>query len=139
MQETHRKNGLEYVRRNGAKHLRQHVDPSNLRRGPLNNKWRGGITPQIMRIRTSPEMRAWRLAVFQRDNYTCQACGERGGDKHADHIKPFALYPELRFDVGNGRTLCVPCHRKHGAKVNGGRLIKPPTGFRCTSVQAQSA
>ena len=30
----------------------------------------------------------------------------------ADHVKPWALYPELRYDLDNGRTLCVPCHKK---------------------------
>lgn len=29
-----------------------------------------------------------------------------------DHELPFALYPDLRFEVLNGRSLCEPCHRK---------------------------
>lgn len=62
------------------------------------------------RIRASVEYRVWREAVFLRDDYTCQLCGVRGTELNADHIKPFALYPELRFDVDNGRTLCRPCH-----------------------------
>jgi NUMOD3 motif/HNH endonuclease len=57
------------------------------------------------------EYRMWREAVFSRDNWTCVMCGARG-DMHADHIKSYRDYPELRFSVENGRTLCPPCHRK---------------------------
>ena len=64
------------------------------------------------RIRYSKKMKDWREAVFKRDNYTCQFCKVRGGYLQADHIKPFALYPDLRFDLDNGRTLCRPCHYK---------------------------
>ena len=62
------------------------------------------------RIRYSKRMSMWRVAVFERDNYTCQSCGKRGGYLEADHIKPFARFPELRFELANGRTLCRPCH-----------------------------
>jgi len=103
--------------------------PHNYRSGPANNKWRGGITPINSKLRQSIEMKEWRKAVFERDSYTCQICGERGGNKQADHILPFALYPELRFCLENGRTLCISCHRKHGAKVSNGRLIKPASGI----------
>ena len=76
------------------------------------NKIGDGITPIHEKIRKSPEYKEWRSKVFARDNFTCNGCGKHGGFLHADHIQPFSLYPTLRFDVGNGRTLCVPCHRK---------------------------
>lgn len=59
----------------------------------------------------SAEDREWRLAVFTRDNFTCRNCGARGRIE-ADHIKPYSAHPELRHDLENGRTLCVPCHRR---------------------------
>jgi len=74
--------------------------------------WRGGITPVNKHIRNSLGYKLWRTAIFDRDNYTCIWCGERGGKLNADHIKPFSLFPELRFVVTNGRTLCEDCHKK---------------------------
>ena len=51
--------------------------------------------------------------VFKRDNFKCVLCGDKkGGNIEADHIKDFALYPELRLDINNGRTLCKSCHKK---------------------------
>jgi hypothetical protein len=76
-----------------------------------NHLWKGGITAINQSIRTSLEYKLWRTAVFDRDNYTCIWCGQWGGKLQADHIKPFALFPELRFAIDNGRTLCVPCHK----------------------------
>jgi predicted restriction endonuclease len=63
-------------------------------------------------IRSTAEYAEWRKAVFKRDNYTCQFCGKRGVRLNADHIKPFALFDNLRLNVNNGRTLCEPCHQK---------------------------
>mgnify|MGYP001570022746 CR=1 FL=1 len=72
--------------------------------------WKGGVTSEQDRIRTSLEYKMWRVKVFERDDFTCQNCGIRGKAIHADHIKPFSLYPELRIKVSNGRVLCKNCH-----------------------------
>lgn len=83
--------------------------------------WKGGISPIHKIIRRSIEYKIWREAVFLRDNYTCVFCGKRGGILNADHIKPFVYFPELRFAIDNGRTLCVPCHKKtdtYAGKIN---------------------
>lgn len=74
--------------------------------------WKGGIAPKNLTIRKSFEMREWRRMIFKRDNYTCVICKQKKRELNADHIKPFSLFPALRFDLENGRTLCVECHRK---------------------------
>ena len=61
--------------------------------------------------RNMPEYLEWRKAVYQRDQYTCQECGQKGNIV-AHHIKPWAKHPESRFDVDNGITLCEACHAK---------------------------
>jgi hypothetical protein len=81
--------------------------------GKNHYRWKGGITPKNKVIRKSIEYYQWRNKVFLRDNWTCQDCNKRGGTIiHPHHIKSFAKYPELRFDVNNGITLCEICHRK---------------------------
>ena|SRR3990167_7722704 len=69
-------------------------------------------------IRQSFEYKLWREAVFIRDNWTCRFCSNRGGKLQADHIKPFALFPELRLSIDNGRTLCEECHKKTDSYLN---------------------
>lgn len=90
--------------------------------GEKSHAWRGGITPINEKIRHSSEYKAWRLSVFKRDNYLCVFGCEKTRHIHADHIKQFAYYPELRLDINNGRTLCVSCHRK--TPTYGGRKPK---------------
>lgn len=62
--------------------------------------------------RSRYENTVWTQEVFKRDDYTCQECKQRGGKLQADHIKPYATHPESRWDLNNGRTLCVDCHKK---------------------------
>lgn len=96
-----------HISRIGAKR-----DPSSFLRGPAHPNWKGGLTTENAKIRNSRAYKRWRKSVFERDKYTCVWCGQVGGSLEADHIKPFALHPELRLAISNGRTLCVPCHKK---------------------------
>jgi hypothetical protein len=99
--------------------------------GDKSRNWRGGLTSVNNIIRGSTEYKLWRQSVFERDNWTCIWCGkkgnETGGILNADHIKPFCDYPELRFAIDNGRTLCVKCHRTtetYGSRVKNYNLNK---------------
>ena len=135
---------LAYIKR-GEKHSKAHaVFCSVICRGAFNrgkpfspehiaklsgvnaNNWQGGKTIESQIIRHRKEYRLWRKSVYERDNYTCQECGDRTKVGHqvtlnAHHVKPFSLYPELRFAIDNGVTLCRGCHVKtdtFGCKIN---------------------
>lgn len=71
-------------------------------------------------MRHSTEYSEWRNKVFKRDNYTCQICGQTGGDLNAHHKKSFKNYPKQRLNVNNGITLCIKCHKKvHKGEIHG--------------------
>lgn len=98
---------------------------SENKRGENHINWKGGISTLNQFIRNSFEYKLWRRAVFERDNFSCVECGRKksvSGKLTADHIKPFSLFPELRFELSNGRTLCRECHEKTDTWV--GRIIK---------------
>lgn len=63
---------------------------------------------------TTEDREKWRTAIFQRDDYTCQECGIRGGNLNSHHLLPFRDYPDPQYSLNpaNGITLCVKCHRK---------------------------
>ena len=78
--------------------------------------WQGGKLKKNRRgTMTYEEHRKyldWQRSVFKRDNWECQFCRKHGAILHADHIKSWFLFPRLRFDINNGRTLCPSCHAK---------------------------
>ncbi len=87
-------------------------------------RWKGGIM-KGRKDRNLTEYKNWRKTVFERDNYTCQNCGIKnckGLGKsislNAHHIKSWTKFPELRYKVENGTTLCETCHDKTRAKLN---------------------
>ena len=58
----------------------------------------------------------WRSKVFERNNWVCQTCDKRSqvGERiylEPHHIKGWTKYPKLRYEVENGITLCLECHR----------------------------
>lgn len=125
------------------------VDPkwSSLarRRGVDHPNYKGNRKAQEGRDRT--EYQNWRKQVYIRDDYTCQTCGERGRILNAHHIKPWAKFPDLRYDVSNGITLCEKCHdlahnRIHTPKtyacIDCGKKKGASTKPRCRSCAAKA-
>jgi HNH endonuclease len=101
----------------GMKYSKEHCEAISrgqigLKVGDKNPSWQGGKTEKNQSIRNSRKYKQWREKIFERDNWTCQICNKRGGTLNADHIKSFAKYPKLRFNIDNGRTLCISCHKK---------------------------
>jgi len=107
------------------KGLRKKDHPSiskmGFQKGEDNPMWKGGDSD---RERRNSEYRHWRLEVFKRDKFICQkcgyynGCGEKRRDLNAHHIVPWIESIELRYEVDNGITFCVPCHIKEHTDKN---------------------
>lgn len=91
---------------------------------PVNLKGKRGTRPRTAHLKNKPKhdgvlYSEWRMSVFKRDNFACVKCGKTSNELKkigikicADHIKPFCNYPELRYELSNGRTLCATCHQQ---------------------------
>ncbi len=67
---------------------------------------------------------SWRVRVFENDNYTCQLCKERAGVLNAHHLNSWDTFPEERFDIDNGITLCESCHKAFHVEYGYGENTK---------------
>jgi hypothetical protein len=103
---------------------------ADAKRGSKHPNWKGGITPLKKQIRDLLQYKAWTLSVYERDNFTCKICQQHGNQLEAHHKKPFAqilidnnitsikqaLECNELWDVDNGVTLCLKCHKKEHKK-----------------------
>lgn len=81
--------------------------------GKKSNLWKGGLS-KLTKTKRQLDMQTgkyqtWRRIIFNRDDYICQICGERGGKLRANHIKKYVDYPMLRTNTNNGITICKRC------------------------------
>lgn len=88
--------------------------------------WKGGVTYLRECAMQTKDYKDWRKNVFERDDFTCKKCNQKGYDLNAHHIMSYAEYPKLRLDVENGVTLCKECHiefhKQWGRKTNKNQL-----------------
>jgi len=90
-------------------------------RGENNPSWKPPeecVGGEAMQARNSAEYKEWRLSVWIRDKTKCQICGIRKDPMVAHHLDGFNLFPEKRYDVDNGVTLCdyhhISFHSNYG-------------------------
>lgn len=135
-EEIKKKIGDSHLGKHFSKEVKRKMAHSHigLLKGKNNPRWKGGITPLKKQIRECSKCRNWVLSIFIRDNYTCQKCGNRGGNLHAHHIESFAQIfhnngiesvedaekCEDFWNVNNGKTLCMECHNKEH-KISGNK------------------
>ena len=69
--------------------------------------YRGGVDVRSYHSLFSPEYVLWRKSVFVRDSFKCRISnGDCSGQLEVHHILRWADYPELRYQLNNGITLC---------------------------------
>lgn len=71
----------------------------------------------------------WRRFILARDGHKCIACGSESG-LQAHHIFRRAVLPQIRYQTGNGMTLCGRCHKVPHEKWNGRPLVGEPLNWR---------
>lgn len=103
------KGGYEKVRATQST-MENRIKVSCRQHGISMNEFNGFSTSEQHLARNNTYYKEWIRKVFERDNYTCQCCGKRGGNLNAHHLYNFSEYETLRYDVDNGITLCERCH-----------------------------
>jgi endogenous inhibitor of DNA gyrase (YacG/DUF329 family) len=82
--------------------------------GPNHPNWKNDKSyEERVKERLLEGYKNWRTAVFERNKYTCQCCGDdKGGNLEAHHKNGWDKFHDQWFDVANGITLCKDCHKE---------------------------
>lgn len=75
-----------------------------------------GSTPSTKKERTVFHHQKLHTQCFEKANFTCNICKQRGGKLNAHHLDSWKSYPEKRFDLNNLVCLCEKCHKEFHAK-----------------------
>ena len=86
------------------------------RSGEKSGKWNPNLTNEereANKNRTSDYLYIkWRIKIYNRDNYICQKCSQRGYKLNAHHIKNYSDNKNLRLVKSNGITFCEKHHKE---------------------------
>lgn len=120
---NHKEYGIQYKSYDSLKRSKHCCEIGAIENNSGENacNWKGGISSERDKIMNTKIYKEWRESIYQKDNYTCQCCGDNnGGNLNAHHINNFSECPDLRFDINNGITLCDKCHNpnKYGSFHN---------------------
>lgn len=78
-----------------------------------NPRWIKDRSFLLKNKRNDPEYKQWRYQIFKRDRHLCRINNKDCfGKVVAHHILPWSDFPELRYEVKNGVTLCQTHHPK---------------------------
>lgn len=80
--------------------------------GSKHHNWRGGVSQinktERRNIMLRAEYKEWRRRVYERDGFECVVCGSKQIEAH--HIYRWSKYPELRYEINNGVSVCKAHH-----------------------------
>ena len=96
-------------------HRKKRIDAIS---GSNNYKWSGGIKNRDVHSLFEPRYKEWRTKVFERDHWKCKISNINcKGRLEAHHILTWKDYPELRYEINNGITLCHAHHPRKRDEV----------------------
>lgn len=96
--------------------------------GECHPNWKNNITDEERELRKKRrvdlESVQWRKQVFKRDHYTCRCCGTTKSPFNAHHLNGWKWAIDQRYDITNGITLCLNCHKLFHKRYGSGQNTK---------------
>ena len=109
--------GLQKAWNKGLKGFRIGEKHDWMPKGDKHWSWKGGINYRDKHSLFNPDYISWRKRVFERDKFKCKMQNvDCVTAVQAHHILTWRDYPELRYNINNGITLCLAHHPRKRAE-----------------------